>query len=65
MATSSASLLSLRRRYAGLKPSGYKESGLRAIRNALQMLESNPVYAAEQAEMARFKLPYAEKASCR
>lgn len=62
MALSRSSLLSLRRRFAGLPDRAHKQMGLRAIRNALQMLESNPTYAAEQAARAEFHLPHAEAA---
>ncbi len=60
-----SSLLTLRRRFAGLYPSGYKDSGLRAIRDALALADRNPERVAELTAKAVFALPYAEEISRR
>ena len=59
---SRSSLLSLRRRFAGLPETGHKQMGLRSITTALQLLERNPAAAADLAAKAAFHLPYAEAA---
>jgi len=60
-----SSLLSLRRRFAGLCPSGHKDAGLRAIRDALALADRNPDRVAELTAKAVFSLPYAEEISRR
>ena len=54
------SLLSLRRRFAGLPLSSYKELGLRRVRDALALEGRNPERVAELVAQARAYLPYAE-----
>lgn len=58
-----ASLLALRRAYAGLRVSAHKQIGLRAIRDALALADRNPERVAELWAKARFHLPYAEAAA--
>lgn len=58
----SSSLLSLRRRFAGLRDSAYKQMGLRAIRDALALEGRNEARIAELAAKAEFYLPRAEAA---
>jgi hypothetical protein len=65
MTATRASLLSLRARFGGLPDRARKRTALRAIRNALRTLDSDPAYAAEQAAQAEFHLPYAEADAAR
>ena len=60
-----ASLLSLRRQFAGLCDSSHKEIGLQAIRDALALVERNPDRVTELAAKAAFHLPYAAEISRR
>jgi hypothetical protein len=59
MTATRSSLLSLRAHFGGLPDRARKRIALRAIRNALRTLDSDPAYAAEQAALAEFHLPYA------
>lgn len=56
------SLLVLRRRFAGLPPSGAKDIGLRRIRDALRYVDRADMreHAASLAATAAYQLPYAE-----
>jgi hypothetical protein len=65
MTATRSSLLSLRAHFGGLPDRARKRMALRAIRNALRTLDSDPAYAAEQAALAEFHLPYAEADAAR
>lgn len=62
MQHSRTTLLALRRRYAGLPPSGAKQIGLRRIRDALRYVGRAEMaeHLAQLAAQAEFYLPYAE-----
>jgi hypothetical protein len=64
MQYSRSSLLSLRRRFAGLVPSAHKQMGLRALRDALRYVERADMasYVDERGARAAYLLPYAEAA---
>jgi hypothetical protein len=61
---SRSSLLSLRRRFAGLPETAHKQVGLRAIRDALRYVgrADMAAYVAEKAAWAIYQLPHAEAA---
>lgn len=62
MTHSRTTLLALRRRFAGLPPSGPKDVGLRRIRDALRYVERADMrdHVAKLAAEAAYQLPYAE-----
>lgn len=61
---SRSSLLTLRRRFAGLPETGHKQIGLRRIRDALRYVEREDMreHVAKLTADAVFALPYAEAA---
>lgn len=65
MEHSRKSLLSLRRRFAGLGASAHKDMALRALRDALALADRNPARVAELAARVAYHLPYAEEISRR
>jgi hypothetical protein len=61
---SRSSLLTLRRRFAGLPASPAKDIGLRRLRDALRYVDRADMaaYVADMAASAAYQLPYAEVA---
>ncbi len=64
MTVTRSSLLTLRRRYAAFRASGYKDTGLRRIRDALRYVDRADMTAhvAQLAADAAYYLPHAEAA---